>query len=251
MIRLERVDLLNPGQYFACCGLFELAHRAETGVTAHFEGTHFVLDTSLELGALAKQVEAASFVELVPSNATSSPQHLGGAFDLRLDWWSDKSLKPWAGTMRGGRIARALRTQLAAALATRRPLDHAQVVLDEEGKKVEPFYFDARRGSNAQARDVGFSTDAIAMESLAVPAVEFLCLVGLQRFRPRVTRRQRVFEYSTWAGALPVSLATVACAGELPAAATSTFRFENAFRTDQRKHKAFSPAVPVTGDDDE
>lgn len=251
MIRLKSIDLRNPGQFFACCGLFELAQRVWPACTAHFEAGDFVVSGEVELGALGERLSRAMLVDLVPSNATSSPQSLGAPFDLRLDWWAEKSLKPWAGTMRGGRIACALKAKLATAFAAPRPFDHAMVVLDEEGTKVEPFYFDARRGSNAQARDVGFSTDAISMESLAFPAVEFLCLVGLQRFRPMPTRRQRVFRYSTWATPLPIMLAAIACCGELPTAIGATFEFENAFRTDQRKHKAFSPAVSVTGDTNE
>lgn len=38
-----RVDVTNPGHFFACCGLFELAHRVWPGVEAYFddnEGFH-------------------------------------------------------------------------------------------------------------------------------------------------------------------------------------------------------------------
>lgn len=33
-----KVDVTNPGQFFACCGLFELAHRLWPGVEAYFDG---------------------------------------------------------------------------------------------------------------------------------------------------------------------------------------------------------------------
>src|SRR5689334_2697577 len=35
------VDLANPGQYFACCGLLELAHRMWPGAEGWFEGGYF------------------------------------------------------------------------------------------------------------------------------------------------------------------------------------------------------------------
>src|SRR5437773_11624901 len=46
-----------------------------------------------------------------------------------------------------------------------------QVVYDESGKKVEPFYFDARRAINAHSRDVGFSPNDLQLTTTAFPAV--------------------------------------------------------------------------------
>src|SRR5262245_54537618 len=38
-----KVDLTNPGQFFACCGLLELADRLWPGAEAWFEGRDFCL----------------------------------------------------------------------------------------------------------------------------------------------------------------------------------------------------------------
>ncbi len=106
------------------------------------------------------------------------------------------------------------------------------------------FYFDARRGSNARPIDIGFSPDSLHMKSRAYPAVEFLCLIGLQRFRPMpVEGRRRFFDYYTWEMPLASRVATVAACGLLPGVNGSRFCFEIKFRTDQRKHKAFTPAT--------
>lgn len=84
------------------------------------------------------------------------------------------------------------------------------------------------------------------MTTAAYPAVEFLCLVGLQRFRPLpVPGNRRVFKYHTWAIPLETSIASSAVCGWLPQVRSRGFRFENAFRTDQRKHKAFTPATLI------
>jgi CRISPR-associated protein Csx14 len=125
-------------------------------------------------------------------------------------------------------------------------LDHATVVYEpsEPDKKVEPFYFDARRGASATALDIGFMPDALSMTALAFPAVEFLCLVGLQRFRPTQVK-VRVFDYATWAQPLDARVAPLAAAGLLGLPGARTYRFEVEFRTDQRKHKAFTPATPL------
>lgn len=247
MIRID-VDLTNPGQFFGCCGVFELAHRLWPNATAHFEDAHFVVSAG-ELKELLERTSQAPLANLVESDAAASPLQLGGPFDLRLDWWKvgagDPSLKPWAGTMLGLRIARAMQRELVGTL-NRGFFDDGHVVIGSDGKKVEPYYFDARRGASALPLDVGFSADALSMETIAFPATEFLTLVGLQRFRPAVLR-PRVFEYRAWRTPLSITLAALATANVLPDGG-SLLRFENAFRTDQRKHKAFSPAVHINGD---
>jgi CRISPR-associated protein Csb3 len=193
----------------------------------------------------------ASIDQLDADDDTSSAMRLGVPFQLRLDWWKDtrsggNRLKVWAGSMRPVRIARAMQAALAeAALLDEALFDYSAVVFDpaEVSKKVEPYYFDSRRGSNATSRDIGFAPDALQMTTMAFPAVEFFCLVGLQRCQPMALSQQaRIFEYHTWEmPCRPAILPTAVC-GLLTRQAGSRFRFQNAFRTDQKKHKAFLPA---------
>lgn len=247
MIRLE-VDLTNPGQYFGCCGVFELAQRLWPGVAAHFDGSSFVVSDG-DLNELAATTAQAPIEVLEPDNQTSSALRLGAPFDLRLDWWKfERGLKTWAGRMSVDRIATALQRDLPSTLG-QGFFDAAYVVVGADGKKVEPFYFDGRRGATALPLDVGFSSDALSMETVAFSATEFFTLVGLQRFRPSEPRL-RVYRYRAWRAALPVTLAALAAANAISVAGP-LFQFESAFRTDQRKHKAFSPAIPVHGDEHE
>jgi CRISPR-associated protein Csb3 len=111
-----------------------------------------------------------------------------------------------------------------------------------KGDKVEPFYFDSRHGANALPLDIGFSPDKLSMESKAFPAVELLCLVGLQRCRPNPTRTPLVFEYFAWHTQLPVTVASPAVCGAF--GQRLGYQFENAYRTDQRKHSGYLPATP-------
>lgn len=255
-----RVDPTNPGQFFGCCGLLELADRLWGGVQARFEGDLFLLDlgaipiaerSPLEL--LLEATTSASLLALDPEDEFEPPLKVGEPFNMHLDWWQDthsggRALKVWAGSMRGFRIARAMRHVLQDPGLHRESLfDHAAVVFDpaEPEKKVEPFYFDARRGSSARSIDLGFSADALGITTAAYPAVEFLCLVGLQRFRPRPTAIARVLEYYAWAEPLDARLAAVAGCGALPVVPSDGYRFDIVFRTDQRKHKAFGPATPL------
>jgi CRISPR-associated protein Csx14 len=254
-----RLDTANPGQFFACCGLLELADRLWRGAEGCFVDGSFWLRplppsvTEHSLVDLISAIVQASLVQLDAEDDFSSPIGLSAPFDLRLDWWKDSraggaKLKVWAGRMGSIRIARAMHaTFRQPELQKETLLDHTMIVYDplEPDKKVEPFYFDARRGDSAQAVDIGFSTDSLQMTTVAYPAVEFLCLVGLQRFRPQPGRLARVFEYCTWEQPLEASIASIAVLGVLDQAGGRRFRFENAFRTEQRKHKAFSMATQL------
>jgi CRISPR-associated protein Csb3 len=143
------------------------------------------------------------------------------------------------------RIARCLQLDLPNTL-NNGFFDDGHVVVGSDGKKVEPYYFDGRRGATALPLDVGFSSDALSLETVAFSATEFFTLLGLQRFRP-LDVKLRVYRYRAWQAPLPVTLAALAAAIAIPDDGP-LFQFESAFRTDQRKHKAFSPAVPVNGD---
>ena len=93
--------------------------------------------------------------------------------------------------------------------------------------------------------DRGLLESSLKMSTMAHPAVEFLCLVGLQRFRPAPATRRRVFDYFEWRDTLPVNTASVAANGLLLLPKSRAYRFESAFRTAQKKHKSFLPATPI------
>lgn len=247
MIHLE-ADLTNPGQFFGCCGVFELAQRLWPHATAHFEGAQFTVSDG-EWNVLVEEAVKAALEVLEPANQTSSALRLAEPFDLRIDWWKfERGLKTWAGRMSVDRIATSLQRDLANT-ENSRFFDDGHVVIGADGKKVEPYYFDGRRGATALPLDVGFSSDALSLETVASSATEFFTLLGLQRFRPSEVKR-RVYRYRAWRASLPVTLAALATAGAIPDDGP-LFQFVSTFRTDQRKHKAFSPAIPVQGDGNE
>ena len=199
------LDVTNPGQFFACCGVLELGARLWPGTAASFYSDEFFIEPRDASAGLRKLVEAFQRAELrlgdEPSKEVgdddngglASPMSLGPPFNLTLDWWADKALKPWAGSMNAGLIFKAMRNAIDPGNTD--PLNDLRVVNDpldpsrgkQKTKKREPFYFDSRRGGNAKSLDVGFAPDAFNMTSAACPAVESLCIIGLQRFRPMPT----------------------------------------------------------------
>lgn len=249
------VDPTNPGQFFACCGLLELADRLHGSAEGWFERGRFRIVTEGDLSSLVEAISRVELRQVDPEDNTSSPiEMMLPGRPLRLDWWLDdmsggKELKVWAGTMESVRIARAMQKTLRDGRFGNPDLFDIGLVAhdpDDPRKKVEPYYFDARRCPNAHSRDVGFSPNDLQMTTTAHPAVEFLCLVGLQRCLPARTKRPRIFDYYTWSTPLAPCLLPAAVKGLLPDPGRHGYQFENWYRTGQRKHKAFRTAIPIS-----
>ena len=253
-------DPTNPGQFFACCGLLELADRLWPGAEGWFEGCEFCINATGVLSALIAAVIDAKLKQLDENDNASSAIEVGVPFrPLRLDWWHDsraggRELKVWAGTMESLRIAQAMQHAMKSECFQSPGLFDLGLIAydpDDPEKKVEPYYFDARRGPNAHSRDVGFSPNDLGLTTTAYPAVELLCLIGLQRSLPAKTEQPRVFDYFTWNMAIPPTLLPAVVTGELTYSGSRGYRFENWYRTGQRKHKAFRSAIPLSNRGDQ
>ena len=249
------VDAANPGQFFACCGILELAGRLWPSAEGWFESpAEFCLsdhgNAALNLRDLLHAANRSEITAIDEQDAFTSPLKLGGPFNLRLDWWTDKAgggaeLKTWAGQQSVFTIARAMRHAAGAVPEPlRQLLDHCQVVCEPgtARKYVEPFYFDSRRA--AQSLDIGFSPDVQGMAMGAYPAVEFLCLIGLQRFRPRaIADVPGTFEYHAWKLPLPAITAAACAGGCLFAESGPRYLFRLLRRDNQGRYKAFNRAT--------
>jgi len=262
------VDVTNPGQFFACCGLLELAHRLWPGAEGWFEKDIFHVSTPATNTSLVTLAERLCDAQLDPDDAEADdktcPLRLqdnnvatsaGPPLSMRLDWWLDKtgvgaSLKTWAGQQRVTVISSAmLHSAIAEGQINDAWLDCGRIAHDpvSPSKVVEPFYFDARRF--AHALDTGFSLDVQEASTTAHPATEFLTLVGLQRFRPGTTSDRWSFEFWTWSQPLPAAVAAGLACGVVPVPRRQGYRFPLRFRDDQKRYKAFSFATPI-GDDE-
>lgn len=252
-----KVDPTNPGQFFACCGLLELADRLWPGAEGWFapDEREFCIAC---VGTLEQLVEAIAAADLHIVNAedtTSSPFVIGAPFrPMRIDWWEvdrtgAKDLKVWAGTMESHGIAYAMQQAIKDEQFQQPDLLNVGMVVrnvDDPSKKKEPYYYDSRRAPNAHSRDIGFAPNELGLTSTAYPAVELLCIIGLQVARPAFTLEKRVYDYFTWAIPIPTNLLLAASTGRLEWKRARGYRFENWFRTGQKKHKAFRSAIPIS-----
>jgi len=285
------VDVTNPGQFFACCGLLEVAHGLWPGTEGWFDGSDFKIAVPAEyegatlgylLGKLA-QCEISGLSEqerkelrtldaerkrvrrLAPGKeerrrelgvqARAGAVRLGEPLSLLLNWWrTDDEMTPktWAGLQELHKIARAAQDAISMIAEPTSMFSHSRVLRmpreycsgkADHAKPVEPFYFDARRF--AHALDAGFSLDVQNAESIAHPAVELLCLIGLQRFRPTAGPVRWSFDYWIWSYPLTALVAAPVMCGVVSNHDRKGYRFRLRFRDDQKRYKAFGFATPI------
>lgn len=275
------VDVSNPGQFFACCGLLELADRLWRGAEGWFEGSSFCIRTPVDTPnaacELAAQITECRILSSLTDEQTARLKVLKNLKkDLRndatnletaelseqwererlcipigrhvwLDWWSDEladgsHLKTWAGKQMISEIVRGLHASVKRVdLAA---VDSDQwLTLSTSGGGL-PLYFDSDIGDCSSSLDVGFSMDAIDMRSQIRPVLELLAFVGLQRFRPKTIERKSRYGYATWATPLLPELAKVVCCLGIEQFVQTKFEFKLFYRT--KYLKSFLPAVPLT-----
>ncbi|MEZ6066495.1 MAG: type I-U CRISPR-associated protein Cas8c [Planctomycetaceae bacterium] len=280
------VDVTNPGEFFACCGLLELADRLWPGAEGWFTSTEFCIHNAAgssmdDAGELFSNIRDCRISSSMTEEQTSRLKslknlnkkkrtaetdlethtlnvlweserlHFGRPFDLWLDWWSDmasggKSLKTWAG--------KQFISDLVASI-------HAAIRRDEweavpmQGRLIHsvnhgglPLYFDADIGAHSSTIDVGFSLDRLDMRGTIRPMVELLAFAGLQRFRPMPATERGRYRYRIWTHPLDVLTASVVCSGGVEFVGTQSYEFRLHYRTEYLK--SFLSAVPVRGENE-
>ncbi len=280
------VDPCNPGQFFACCGLLELADRLWDGAEGKFSSdlatfslwplrTETDSSASRFIGELAKcrlantmTTEQVSRLEQLQSMTgkeraktpgldeekkaleklwRESPLVLHEPFDLRLDWFLDKTaggsrFKTWAGQQCVIDIALAMKRPVESGdWNNLPPTEWLSRATDDEGL---PFNFDSDLASQSSALDMGFSLDPLKISPRSRPFLELAAFIGLQRFRAFDAGDNR-YTFVFWLDSLPPELASVAACGVLGVPGWRVFDFRLLYRTEYLK--SFLPAQPIRG----
>jgi len=282
------VDLTNPGQFFACCGLLELADRLWPGAEGWFKNGQFLIAGSadcslvrlrekLSASVVANTMTPAQSVRLedltsmkkrreitpkleeekkaLESLQRELPIVLSGSVSFRNDWFCDdfaggSRFKTWAGQQSVLNIAKAMHTG-TAGLVVESP---SSFWSSTRGVGL-PFNFDSDLGGQGSALDIGFSFDPLAgseatkIEGTCKPALELLCFIGLQRFRPREIPRANRFVFTAWNIPLAPSVASAIACDALMLGDSPRYEFKLLYRT--KYLKSFLPAIPFQGDRDE
>jgi hypothetical protein len=278
------VDLTNPGQFFACCGLLELASRIDENSLGWFDGSKYCISTcaddfldeffrcTVEVNTSYQAVDTDDGEDEHEEDGDDHhrgriyPMRLGPPFHLLLNWWTDdeaqgQKLKLWTA---GQRVTDLLlghhkkkkkkakgKPDETIRVYTPSTREHfADVVKkypDDWLRKAVPidspaaFSFDSRLSRN-NALDLGHFTHSTLAFS---PAIDVLCLVGFQRFRPEMIEVWNRNRYCTWTEPLPVLVAPMAALGMFPSFVSQYFEFPVKARDSQGRFKLFGHAQPA------
>ena len=257
IIRIN-VDVTNPGQFIACCGLLELADRLWHGAEGWFEGHSFCLrseneQTSLLIDLLdilctcsaqtQKEIDnpETSFdcisgdsskenedneSDIDSKTPKTDPLILESPLCMTLDWWldadgSDNLFKTWAANATSQQMFRKWQKPLKNLLPeiSKNPSNIFSTATKLQGS----YGFDSFLGWDAF--DIGFSLNEHnkLKKQPTRPAVELLGAIGLQTFRLFLNEKKRLLSYVIWSQPLLPSVARVAASGLIPIVCESTF----------------------------
>ncbi|MDY6903418.1 MAG: hypothetical protein SWH61_01920 [Thermodesulfobacteriota bacterium] len=249
------VDLYNPGQFFACCGLLELAHRLTrpgNRALGWFENIDsskpkfliaaFDEEGPVILEAIIGSLKKCNITTTDPSSK-EGPVVLGDPFKITLDWRSpfpqNNLVKTFAGKQNIFEILQSLQNAIPKTFNNN--LMNYCDILD---KAATAFSI----GRAEDAIDAGFSMDVQEGRLLREPPVflELLALVGMQRFCPQKGENRLGRLYYAWVDPLPAFLAAIAVAQPFTSIFQQGYRFQMYKRDPQGRYKGFAPSRRLT-----
>jgi hypothetical protein len=260
------VDPTNPGQFFACCGLLELADRLWPGAEGWFAEREFRvacggdIHTLLAILVMDPPEQVLTLENGLVVGELLAPLRFsfdGGATTaITLDAWTTIRLVKgtptidrnppwnfWSGQQTSHGIWCGLRAELAGQLK-RLNLDECRELFSKRVFQKGRFGFDP--GPAWNALDVGFSLNEHSIEVESSAAVELLAAVGLQRFRPIVSQDRESFKDWTWAAPLAPAAAAAAMCGAI--ATQSAVRFRGSV-VSRGQYAALGFSYPIVGGD--
>lgn len=263
------VDVTNPGQFFACSGLLELADRLWPGAEVagsfsapRFQRSLFSISARSALcssdvvkllitcertpvapyqpirGSDGKPVKDAK--KTTPVLLRCNDNSGGQRFSLRLAWWLDEltgmqtRFKTWSAHNSGEGLIANLSSQIKADEI----LDGN--ILQQRIGMTSRLGLDPRSSWNTL--DTGFSPNDQQLPVDTYAATELLAAIGLETFRPSPAHDGYV--YAIWSNPLPVIVARAAASGNLNIHGVSRYCFEIASRG---KFKYFTKASLLEG----
>ena len=227
-----KVDVTNPGQFFACCGLLEVAHRLWPGAEGWFGEGRFCVATDPHaadspLDEILGAILASDVESLASADTKIAPLYLGPPLDLQLDWWlapdgSTTRFKTWSANATSHQMYTKWKEPLEGVAAERHE-DGSGPLLTLTSRIQGSYGFDSAVGWTTL--DVGFSlNEHRGLKKLPLrPAVEALGAIGLQRFLPPYSRTGDSIAYAIWSNPVTVAVAGGLARGALPVADLTHF----------------------------
>jgi hypothetical protein len=241
------VDTTNPAQFFACCGLLEVAHRRwpEAVVMGKFDSprfnkSQFSIFSKCNLGNFktrdiistllgCKRSSVDPYRPIMGSDGKpvkdakkTKPVMLGEPVSLRLSWWLDElagrqtSFKMWG----AHQTSEGLIGDMAQAIRTDEMTD--DTVLQSRTGMTGRIGLDTRSSWNTL--DEGFSPNDQNMPVETFPATELLAAIGLQTFGP--SPQDDGYIYACWSHPLPAPIARAVASGVVNLLGVTRYRFK-------------------------
>lgn len=257
-IKIE-VNALNPVEYLACCGIFEIASRFdETALTYWQSGdtTTFVLESVLSEKELLEiilptltdwnkwKVVANDAKEVIRLEASFSGAN-GQREKFILDWWYESltqegginksGWKMYAGQQKAEKITLDM-IQKCQKLSC----ENLSEILRQTSKVSGSFGFDPMASRNAL--DVGYSPNDLNLPVITNPFSQLLAMFGAQNFFTTRTKqaneivssrgwtkenRRYFFDYSLWLMPVPIVLARSLANAPTQVPESKTMRFRS------------------------
>jgi len=258
-----KVDVANPGQFFACCGLLELADRLWPSgevlgrfIPRRFDRSSFHISAKLAFstrdvihGLLRStrrpvdpyQIIMGSNGKPVTDPLKIAPVEFAEPTRLRISWWLDEvagqqsDFKTWS----AHKTSHGLLDELAAAVSISDVTDES--LLQLRVGMTSRLGLDARSSWNTL--DTGFSPNDQNLPVDTYAATELLAAIGLETFRPATDGEG--FRYASWSLPLPVGVARAVASGCSGEFVDTRFRFHIRARG---KFKSFTQASPLLGE---
>jgi len=240
------LDPLNPGQFYACCGLIELFDMTRAQVQSCFalsedrpRTAEFQLSSEkdLDLHGLLAELRGAAFECLDYAEKAVKPIRLKlSSGEIILDWWFDcfrartVSIKCWAGQVTTEKLMKEL-------LPSVDPATEADHLFSVPRMMKTRFGIDPRSAWNTL--DLGYSPNEHNQDAATYPLVELLGAIGLQGFRPNSDTRSSV-TYNLWKTPLPRVPARRAATIGWPGLSCGTYEFSIEKRGQSYKYFTFA-----------
>lgn len=274
-IKIE-VNALNPVEYLACCGIFEIASRFDETALAHWQSgdtTAFVLDSALSEKELLEvilptltdwsewKVVTNGSEEVIRLEANFSGPN-GQSEKSILDWWYESltregeinksGWKMYAGQQKAEKITLDM-IQKCQKLSC----ENLSEILRQTSKVSGSFGFDPTASRNAL--DVGYSPNDLNLPVITNPFSQLLAMFGAQNFFATRTRqaneivssrgwtresRRYFFDYSLWLMPVPIVLARSLANAPTQVTESKTVRFRS-LRATRDKYSNLTLSFPT------
>jgi len=218
------VDLKNPGQFFACCGILYCADRMYDEVEGYFDDDKFIITAKCDVNpidGITKKLRTHQIESIIHADTDKpdSPVYIN-SIPIRFDFYNHFDNRHKIKLFAGQEVFKKIISRWIKHLRDNPP--KSTTTLQELVTVDVPSGLDTYTSWNAL--DVGFSLNDQKMKRRAYPLVEFFAHVGIQTYA--WSKDGQKYTYKAWNVPLPITIARAVAAGAITLQQTKCFQFE-------------------------